>query len=375
MTKLAQFIARNIDTLVDEFETFARTHVASAEHLSSAALRDHAHLVLQSMAADMATAQPPDEQQAKGQGKAGNRWQSEVRKTSQLHAQHRFEQGFTLPEMVSEYRALRASIIRRWTAQITTVDFGTLDELTRLGEAVDEALTEAIAWYSKRLEDSRNLLIGVMAHDLRSPLSAVRMSADYLLRGDHLQDGDLRAATRIAASSTRIAGFVSDLLDFTQTLLGAGLQLNPTRVHLASLCEDLVDELRAAHPTVQLELALQAAPSGLWDAPRLSQLLSNLVTNAVIHGDAAQPITVGVAEGGGAALLTVHNAGEPIPAGALPNLFRPMQNALTARTNGSSGLSLGLHIAREIALAHGGSVTVVSEAAAGTTFTVRLPLA
>lgn len=376
MAAFAPFLEQNVDTIVDEFEAFARTSGPAAQNLSSKDLRDHAKLVLLAVAADMATGQSPSSQHDKAEGHATNAYFSRVMQTARQHAQHRFQQGFTLPQMLSEYRALRASAIRRWTAQLRAEDGDQVDELTRFGEAVDEGLTEAIGWYSKRLEDSRNLLIGILAHDLRGPLGAVRMSAEYLLRTDQLGDGELRAATRIVASTTRMASYVSDLLDFTQTLLGDALPLARIPLNLASLCEEVVDELRAAHPNATVLVEVRSAPSGSWDASRLSQLLSNLVTNAIIHGDAGQPVTVIVAEADGMATLAVHNEGDPISTEDLPTLFQPLMQRrhLQLRHRGSSGLGLGLYIAREIAVAHGGTLQVASAHDIGTTFTVCLSL-
>jgi signal transduction histidine kinase len=371
----ARFIEQQVDAIVDEFEAFARTSGPTVTPLSSKELRDHAKVILQAIAADMATAQSQASQHEKSEGHATNGAFSRVGQTARQHAQHRFQQGFTLPQMVSEYRALRACVIRLWVSQRPASGSDPVSELTRFGEAVDEGLTEAIAWYSKRLEDSRNLLIGILAHDLRSPLGAVRMSAAYLLRTDRLQDGELRAATRIATSAAHMVRYVNDLLDFTQTLLGASLPVARAPLDLALLCEEVVDELRAAHPTAWVTVDVQAAPCGSWDGPRLSQLLSNLVTNAIVHGDAQQPVAVVVARADGLATVAVHNQGEPIAVGDVANLFQPlMQEQRTSRRHGSSGLGLGLYIAREIALAHGGTLQVVSEAESGTTFTARLPL-
>lgn len=376
MTTFARFLEQNVETVVDEFEAFARETGPAAQNLSAKELRDHAALVLNAIAADMATAQSPSSQHEKAEGHVVGAPFTRIVQTARQHAQHRFRQGFTLPQMLSEYRALRASVIRRWRMQESGAGREQLDELTRFGEAVDEGLTEAIGWYSKRLEDSRNLLVGVMAHDLRGPLGAVRMSAEYLLRTDNLLDGELRAATRIVASTVRMAGYVSNLLDVTQTLLGQGLQLTRAPLNLAALCEDMVDELRAAHPNSTVRLEIQRAPSGTWDAARLSQLLSNLVTNAIIHGTADQPVTVIVGEADGMATLAVHNEGDPIPPEELPTLFQPLMQKRSThpRRRGSSGLGLGLYIAREIAVAHGGTLQVTSDAEAGTTFTVRWPI-
>jgi signal transduction histidine kinase len=377
MKTFAQFIVQHIDAVVDEFEAFARTTGPSAEHLSSSELRDHARIVLEAVAADMSTPQSASVQHDKAQGHANPAF-SRVRETACKHARHRFEQEFTLPQMVSEYRALRACVIRRWSEQLQVVDADQLAELTRFGEAIDEGLTEAIAWYSRRLDDSRNLLIGAFAHDLRSPLGAIQMAAQWLLRTDRLQGGELRAVTRIASSSMRMAGYVSDLLDFAQTLLGSGLPVTCDEpVYLASFCEDVIEEVRAAHPEATVVVKVLGTPEGLWDTARLSQLLSNLVTNAIIHGEADRPVTVTVAQADERAIIAIHNEGPPIASEDLPMLFQPPLDRRPGkpRHHGSSGLGLGLYIAREITLAHGGTLDVASDAESGTTFTVRLPLA
>jgi signal transduction histidine kinase len=376
MSAFADFITSNVDTIVDDFEAFARTAAPAAANWGAKDLRDHAKVVLQAVAADMETDQTARAQHLKATGNDVPDPFSRIKDTSRMHAKHRFEQGFTLPEMLSEYRALRASVIRRWSAQLQDPDQEDLVELTRFGEAIDEGLTESIGWYSRRLEESRNLLIGVLAHDMRSPLSAVRLSAEYLLRGDRLGDADVRVVTRIASSSARMAGYISDLLDFAQTLLGAGLNIVRAPVDLAALCQDVLEEAGAAHPAATLRLEAEARPSGHWDAARLSQMLSNLLANAINHGAPDQPVVLRIAEARGAAQLSVHNHGEPIPAEQLPTLFRPLQQSSSDRLRrpGSSGMGLGLYIAREIATAHDGSIGVASDAASGTTFTVTLPL-
>lgn len=377
MSTLARYIADNVDAIVDEWEQFARTTGPAAANLSATELRDHARVVLQAVAADMQSVQNEADQHQKSLGDAAPGVPGHVQRTSRLHAQHRFQQGFTLTEMVSEYRALRASIIRRWTAQLHAADEVQLSELTRFGEAIDEGLTESIDWYSKRLEDSRNLLVGALAHDLRSPLGAVRMSADYLLRTDKLRDGELRAVGRIVSSSMRMSRYIDDLLDFTQTLLGAGLPVVRGSLDLAGLCEEVVDEQRAAHPDARIEFASHAPVLGQWDSARLAQLVGNLVSNAIAHGERDAPVTVRLDEDVGGATIEVHNLGVPIDKSALGTLFQPLMQGRGAedRHRGSSGLGLGLYIVREIAVAHGGGVGVVSDAELGTTFTVTLPRA
>ncbi|MET0209107.1 MAG: sensor histidine kinase [Burkholderiaceae bacterium] len=374
MDDLAAYVVDNVDAIVDEWEAFARTRGIAASTLSSDDLRDHARIVLQAVATDMASQQDAAQQHAKSIGNVLHRRDGDVPRTCRMHAQHRFEQGFTLSEMVSEYRALRASVIRRWTAELDVATGSQLQALTRFGEALDEGLTESIAWYSQRLEDSRNLLVGALAHDLRGPLGAVAMSAQYLLRTDRLGDAELRAVSRIAASSARMSRYVSDLLDFTQTLLGAGIPVRRLEVDLSALCEDVVDELRAANPLARIEFDTDGELLGSYDASRLSQLVGNLVSNAIIHGDPVQPVIVTVRRIADGACVSVQNAGNQIPPAALATLFQPLMQTRDdgERRRGASGLGLGLYIARGIALAHGGTITVRSDTIA-TVFTAELP--
>jgi signal transduction histidine kinase len=372
----ARFIEENIGSVVDEFEAFARTISDQTAKLSSEELQDHSKLVLKAVARDMASFQSAAAQQEKSQGEARGSAFSQVRDTARQHAEHRFQQGFTLPQMVSEYRALRASVIRLWLLEVTSASGEQLEEFTRFGEAIDEGLTEAIGWYSKRLEDSRSLLIGVMAHDLRAPLAAVRMSAEYLLRSEDLHDGELRAATRIVTSTTRMAGYVKDLLDFTRTLLGAGLPVHREPLDLALLCEEVIDELHAAHPNATVQLTVEATAEGSWDGARMSQLLTNLVVNAVAHGDPSHPVAVTLSDSEAMAVISVHNQGPAIPAGDLPTLFQPLmlRGSVPRRSKGSSGLGLGLYISQQIAIAHGGTLQVTSDDQNGTTFVARLAI-
>ncbi len=371
----ADFLAQNVDAIVDDFEGFARESGPSASNLSSDDLRDHAKIVLQAVAADMATQQSDSQQHQKSIGRAENSGVSHVVETSRKHAHHRFEQAFTLRQMVSEYRALRASVIKRWTAQLETADARQLAELTRFGESIDEGLTEAIAWYSQHLERSRNMLIGILAHDLRGPLGAVTNAADFLLRAGRLEHvADVRAVTSIASSSKRMAGYVRDLLDFAQTLLGGGLPISRKPVNLASLCIEVVDEIRSAHPGAVVCLVTPDTVEGQWDSGRLAQLLSNLLSNAVIHGTAGRPVTMTI-KASDDVRIDVHNYGDAIPANVLPNLFIPLRQTDQAGQvrAGSSGLGLGLYISREIAAAHHGVLEAKSDSSSGTTFEVRLP--
>ncbi len=372
---LAQLIKRDVDDIVSEWEQFARSSIAPAEDLSPEELRDHARLLLLAVAADLQTAQCEADQHDKSRGELpGN--SPQITETAHEHAQHRFEQRFTLDEMLSEIRALRASVLRRWVEQHAQGGPGAVDDLIRFGEAMDQALTESVAFFGAKVDRSRGLLLGVLGHDIRTPLGAIRMSAQLLERTKGLDERQSKAVRRIVGSADTMRTMVDELLDFTQTSLGMRLPINRVPADLKTVCREVVAELEALHPERKLQLACDDGDlAGEWDAGRVGQMVSNLVRNAIQHGSPELPVTVKVVGGADDVAIEVHNKGRPISSGSRGTLFEPLAQAKDVggdRHTGSSGLGLGLYIAREIAVAHGGSLDVVSSEAGGTTFTARL---
>lgn len=372
---LSDFIENQIESILTDWEDFARTRLPAAEGLSSRALRDEAKMILFAAAADMRTEQTDAEQAAKSQGlRPGGA--PEVTAKAREHAQDRFSQGFTLEQLVSEFRALRASVMRLWAARVSGLEPGMFDELIRFNETLDQALTESISWYAARLEESRDLLLGVLGHDLRSPLGAIHMSALYLLRTDGLSGAHTKAANRVLNSTLRMRQMVDDLLDFTRTRLGGGLPIAPRAADIAEVCHDVVDEMAAFHPERVLRFESSGPLDGHWDVQRLKQLLTNLVANALYHGDPATPVTVTARGEADGIVVLVHNEGPPIAPEIQHGIFEPLKRTVVQeaeRREGASGLRLGLYIARQIAVAHSGSIEIASGRRDGTTFIVRLP--
>ena len=215
----------------------------------------------------------------------------------------------------------------------------------------------------------REEFIGVIGHDLRNPLSAIRTGAHLLMKRVGLDPHDLAVAQRVVASADRMSRMIDELMDFTRGRLGGGIPLRRTLVDLHTLCRDVVEEAQTAHGrTVLLEAS--GDPRGHWDSDRLAQLASNLVGNALQHSDSSIPVRVTVHDQHESAVLEVNNQGPPIPAGQLPHIFAPFRRGDAPR---SAGLGLGLYIVERIVHAHGGTILVESNARDGTTFIVRLP--
>lgn len=371
---LAGLIAGDVDNIVSEWEQFARTSIAPAQGLSPEALRDHARLLLLAIAADLRTAQGDADQHDKSRGELPDN-SPQITLTAHEHAQHRFDQRFTLDQMLSEIRALRASVLRRWVERNVQWDHAAVDELIRFGEAIDQALTESVAFFGAKVDQSRGLLLGVLGHDIRTPLGAIRMSAQLLERTKGLDERQSKAVQRVINSSDTMRTMVDELLDFTQTSLGVRLPISRTTCDLAAVCTEVVAELETLHPQRDIRLSCEGDLIGKWDAGRVGQMVSNLVNNAIQHGSAELPVTVIAKGGADEVAIGVHNKGWPIRAASRATLFEPMAQAKDVggdRHSGSSGLGLGLYIAREIAVAHSGSLDVISSEQDGTTFTARL---
>jgi signal transduction histidine kinase len=218
-----------------------------------------------------------------------------------------------------------------------------------------------------------DLFVSILGHDLRNPISAIRMAAETIVRLT-VDARALRPAGRILTSASRMNRMIEQLLDFARARQGQGIPLHPDEMHLGDLCRQAVLELEDANPEASLHFQDLGDLSGFWDADRLAQVVTNLVANAVQHGTKGAPITIEV-DGTDASTvrLRVRNSGT-IPPDVLPTLFEAFQGAARQGVSDSrrSGLGLGLFIAREITRAHGGEIH--AESLGGrTTFEVVLP--
>jgi len=182
-----------------------------------------------------------------------------------------------------------------------------------------------------------------------------------------------RTVARIADSAARMSEMVSQLLDLTRVRLGRGLPMSLGEADLGRICDEAADELEQVNPTRRIERDFSGDLKGRWDADRLIQVVSNLLDNALQHGDTRGVVRLAAsASPPGSVTLEVHNIGPPIPPEMMPTLFQPFRHGSGERPDGSS-LGLGLFIAHTIVVAHGGSIEVESSEESGTCFSVRLP--
>jgi len=365
--RLTEFIEHHHKNIIAEWVKFAHSLLPWAKGLSEQALQDHAEELLTAVVNDMRTPQSTSEQAEKSKGEAV---EGALGRVGHKHASERLATGLNLDQLVSEYRALRASILRLWAE----AEGDKQGELTRFNEAIDETLAESAARYSETVNNTREQFLAILGHDLRNPLSAIMMGATFLTKSESLDDKQVRVATRILNSAERMARMVSDLLDLTRTRLGAGIPVAPRPMDLAPVCQQVISELEAVHPGCHVRFKADGDLHGDWDGDRLTQVLSNLVANALQYGCADGLVDVSAQEHGEEVVLRVQNKGPVIPGNKLKQIFDPMVRHATQNGDKNiTGMGLGLYIAREVVTAHGGTIGVTSTENEGTTFSIRLP--
>jgi len=365
--RLADFILRDMERILAKWEEFAATRLPAAASMESLELRDHAQQILEAVATDLSASQSPEEQAAKSMGLAHAPFPA--RETAaQTHAVMRARSGYDIKQLASEYRALRASVLSLWIdACLPAAPH--LQDIIRFNEAIDQAVAESVGHFSAHVDQARNLLLGMLSHDMRSPLQTVQMTALHL--------GQLNAGSEVSAAAGRLIrsgadlhALLDDLVDFNRTNLGLGISIVPAPLDLGALCAEELEQLRVAYPDTRIQLNVVGDCQGSWDGRRVQQMLGNLIVNAIHHGAADGPVRVVVAGDMADVRIEVGNSGPAIGGDTLPKLFEPLKRGAVNERH--PGMGLGLYIVREIAKGHGGTAEVRSDTRE-TVFTVRLP--
>ncbi|CAO3359259.1 GAF domain-containing protein [Azospirillum palustre] len=222
----------------------------------------------------------------------------------------------------------------------------------------------------RELAALREQFVAVVGHDLRNPIAALDAGTTLLLNGGWTHQSPL-VLRLMKASLSRMSGLVENVMDLARARMGGGIALTVAEGDLAATIQHVVDEMRIAHPGREIS-ALFALPATVAaDHPRLAQMASNLLSNAVTHGSRTMPVGISAAVAAGELTIRVTNAGRPIPPEQVDTLFLPFRRG--AERTESRGLGLGLYIASEIAQAHDGRIAVRSDADE-TCFTFTMPL-
>jgi signal transduction histidine kinase len=250
-------------------------------------------------------------------------------------------------------------------------DFATLIALQLDLQALQEQEHRALL-DERAAGELREQFIAILGHDLRNPLQAVFASGDMLER-KFTDPVLLTAASRIKANVRRMSSLIDDVLDFARGRLGGGIALELTEIeNINTGLEAVVQELRDAQPGCKIISDIRVNRPVRCDLGRIQQIASNLVGNALTHGQSDSPIKISAKADENDLVLEVWNAGEPIPAESLSKIFEPFWRHSVSRSR--NGLGLGLHICSQIVRAHQGRISVTSTLEHGTQFTARLPL-
>jgi signal transduction histidine kinase len=367
--RLSQFILDNLEAILQEWENFARS-LKSGHLMSTEALRNDAERMLRFVASDIESAQTSRQELAKSTGHGPELPHGQL-SAAHEHGISRAVARFSPIELVAEYRALRASVTRMWidAAPLTRE---TVDQIVRLNEAMDQLVAESIGQFTGRIDHDADLFTASVGHDLSNPVNTVAMSVQILAAVGNLSQSERAAVSRIERAADRLTDMLADLRDFTRTRLGTFVRVDRVQCDVGTVVRNIVDELAAVYPDRHLAVECSGNLIARVDAKRISQVASNLVANALQHGPANGQVTVRALGDVDAVILEVHNTGKAIAPARVETLFDPLSRPRTSEAD-DARLGLGLYIAQQIVLAHGGTIDVASTDGTGTQFTVRLP--
>lgn len=359
-----------MELILSEWEAFARTLLPAANGLDVDQLRDHAELMLQTVLQDMKTYQSPTDQAKKSRGEAAPP-QQDPWTAAETHGQLRARDGFSLRQLIAEYRALRATVLRLW-AQEFEPHPEALADMTRFNEAIDQAIAESVDFFAFETEHWRHVFLGMLGHDLRAPLHSMMLTSQLLLHNSEAPVNKL--ATKLVKGGERMSLLLDDLLVYSRISLNLDIPVSPVRMDLAHTLEEEIELQRAAWPAFTIELLTEGLTQGVWDASRLKQVVGNLISNAAKYGDPGGVITVNLQGGDNdKVVFSVENSGPTIPARELDLLFEPLRRAALGNEETERySLGLGLFIVRQIVHAHAGKIAVTS-GDGKTIFTVTVP--
>ena len=371
--KLSRYIDEQSETILAEWEDFAQTLTPASSSMSRRALRDHALQMLRAIALDIDTSQNHTEELEKSKGNAPNQFPNSA---ASIHGTLREDSGFTLVQLTAEFRALRASVLRLWLAQVTDFTKEVTEDIIRFNEAVDQALAESAVTFSERSTETRDRFLAILGHDLRTPLSAISMAGELLIRSPEDASRNLETGKRLRRSAATMAAMVNDLLEYSRTQLGGKMPISTNLCDMAEIAQAAVHDARMANPDCTFDLELGSDLLGEFDAVKLQQVVMNLLANAAQYRQSGTIVRMTVAPNDSSVAISVTNQGTPIPPEALNTIFSAMVQLPLDDENAnrpSTSMGLGLFVAREISMAHGGAIAVTSTLENGTCFDVTIP--
>ena len=300
------------------------------------------------------------------------RWQSSI---SEVRIEALNKRGQVVPMMINAVCHRRRGLVVHEIAFFVARDRDRYEqELIAARLRLEDAVEKAHQLESQAKDQAllAEQMVGIVSHDLKNPLSAMLMNAALLQRSAPTADQS-HVLKRLFKAGHRANRLIIDLLDFTQARLGHGLAISVKPINLETCIGEAVEELSQSFPEQQLRHVHQGVKTCKADADRLTQLVGNLVANAIAYGDPAHPVTVTSKVANACFSISVQNQGSPISEEIKAGLFKPMVRG-DSRSAASRSVGLGLYIVSEIAKAHGGAMEITSDSCSGTLFTATMPM-
>ena len=371
--RLGDFIIEHMESILVQWEIFAKTIKPQGIKMDRDDLRDHAAFMLQTIALSLTTKQTNRERAEKSLNLAPI---DPNATPAEAHAADRLLFGFTIDQLFSEYRALRFSVLHLWDKS-SKEDLITDDaDIILFHQSIDQSIAESLSKYSALLKYSQDMFLAILGHDLRNPLATTITSASMLMSYEDISDKVRSNAARIYTTSQRMNLLITDLMDFTKSQLGIKFSVKLAPANIANICKDIIDEQKIVHSERKIVEKVKGSFDGNWDEQRIGQLFSNLLGNAIQHGDSKSPIEINLSSSQDAVKIIITNQGKPIPILKLPHIFEPLVRHAeneNADYSQKTSLGLGLYIVKQIVLAHNGTLNVSSTEKKGTTFEITLP--
>lgn len=371
--KLSTFINDNMDRIVAEWEAFAHTLAPDADQ-HGVGLREHSRDILHAVIADIEKPRPRH-LAGQAEGRAGVFDGHET--AAAAYGAMRHHAGFHLDQLSAEFLALRASVMRLWMESRPELDATSFEQSLHFNDAIDRALSDALARYAREVERSRDMFLAILGHDLRTPLGAIIMTSQYLATPGIPKQKQDDAVLRLGRSAAAMSAMIKDLLDFTRSRLGCGVPVSPADADVGAICQAALEEARMVYPRHEMLAEASGDLRATVDGERLRQVVASLLGNAARYGGREAPITVAAQGERDRIVIKVSNRGPAIPPDVLRVIFNPLVHVGDDgdQSMPPANLGLGLFIAREIVAAHGGEITAVSSDADGTVFCIVLPRA
>lgn len=363
--RLSTFLELRPEQILLETTQFART-LHCLESADERALEDHFSQILKTIALDLKRPQSRSQaiQKSRGDGPT-----STLKTPAHIHGYEGASIGLSSSQLVAEYRVLRSCVLRLWMEDAPS-EPSLFDDLMRFNEAVDQAVAESVASCEAEVERWRQIFLAVLGHDLRGPLNAASLTASLIAM--EAPAGLCEHTAVLTRSVKRMASMLDSLLELNRANLGSGMVLHRTMVDVEAECRAELGVLSAAHPGNYLCLESEGDLHGYFDASRLREALSNLVTNAIKHGLEGFEPQIRLEGNTTTVIISVENSGAIAEADPAV-LFEPLRRGMSAQQKTErTNLGLGLFITRQISRAHGGDVHLVAESGR-VQFTIILP--